>query len=69
MMQKNVDPIHDFYFSLTKGEKGRFLAWAMLQTDRGQTTVISRLKDGRWSPMERAGIERAIAEGSWCNTP
>ena len=63
--KKNENPIGYFYNALTKKEKGRFLLWAQILTSFSQATVITRIRDNGWRPLERRAIERGIAMDEW----
>jgi len=54
-----------FYQSLPRLEKGRFLLFLQTITTFSQSTVMARLRDDGWRPIEREAIEKAIREESW----
>ena len=57
--------ITDFYQSLERLEKGKFLLYVQSITTYSQSTVMARLKDDGWRPLERSAITKAIQEQSW----
>lgn len=63
--KKKENPIRDFYTGLSKKEKGRFLLWTQILTSFSQATVISRIHDNKWRPLERRAIERGIITDEW----
>lgn len=63
--EKERNEIKEFYDSLTRQERSRFLLWAQLKTGRGGTTLRLRLKDDGWTPSDREAIERGIQGGLW----
>lgn len=63
--KKKSNEIKDFYSSLGRLEKGRFLLWAQLKTGRSQRTIKNRIDDNGWTPSDRESIERGIDSGSW----
>lgn len=54
-----------FYNSLERREKGRFLLFLQTLTTFSQSTVMARLRDDGWRPIEREAITKAINEGTW----
>ncbi len=65
MITEEKKRIGEFYSELGRNEKGRFLLWLMTLTTYSQSTVISRLKDDGWKPLERQAIEAGIVSGEW----
>ena len=65
LKEKNKNPIGRFYIGLSRKEKGKFLLWVCLLTSFSQSTVISRLRDNGWRPLERRSIEEGIASEQW----
>ena len=65
MISEEKKRIGEFYSELGRNEKGRFLLWLMTLTTYSQSTVISRLKDDGWKPLERQAIEAGIVSGEW----
>ena len=60
--------ITSFYDGLGRREKGRFLLWVMTLTSFSQSTVLSRIRDDGWRPLERRAIEAGIVSGEWRGT-
>jgi hypothetical protein len=63
-MEKKVK-IGEYYQTLGRSEKGRFTTWLQMVTTYSQSTVMSRLKDDGWRPLERKAIEDGIRSGEW----
>lgn len=65
--EKKSNVVADFYGGLGKSEKGLFVLWVQLKTGWGHSTVISRIGDDRWSPVERECIIHGMESGEWRN--
>lgn len=68
MAEKSKTPIRDYYQSLSsepRGTMGKFILWLCLNTGKSDGAVRYCLKNESWSPIERAFIEKSIADGSW----
>lgn len=65
--KKNQNEIARFYQNLSRREKGKFLLWVQLKTERSQGTVIARIKDDGWRRIERDIITEGMENDTWRN--
>lgn len=63
-MEKKVK-IGEFYQTLGRSEKGRFTTWVQVMTRYSLSTVMSRLRNDDWRPVEQKAIEEGIRSGEW----
>lgn len=57
--------IKDFYISLNRGEKGKFILWIQRKLEISQSTALLRIKDDGWKGIERDVVLDAINSNEW----
>lgn len=65
MDKKKENVIGSFYVGLGRTEKGRFTLWLQVLTSVSQSTVLKRLREDGWKPLERKAILAGIENDEW----
>ncbi len=67
MEKKNVVNVRDYYQSLTRKERGKFLKYLTIRYEYNARTMSTKLNnvDSLLRLDERENIERAIESGAW----
>lgn len=64
-MEDFFTPIKDFYISLNRGEKGKFVLWIQRTLEISQSTALLRIREDGWKGIERERVEAAIRDNEW----